>query len=109
MTNNPSDAQLTKLKEDSVRQIGNASTLVRLALEATMPVAPEQYMTIAVPGTVIDTTDLSQGGTFVYDATKDAFIPTAVRQAEARLVDKMSPLANVMVRILLKTCLSRYG
>ena len=62
-----------------------------------MPVSPDQYITIAVPGTVIDTTELSKGGTFVYNAENEAFIPTAVRQAEARLVDKMSPLANVMV------------
>ena len=53
-------------------------------------------MTIAIPGEVIDIRDASVGGTLLYDATQ-AFIPTSVRQEEARLVDKLLPLANVMV------------
>ena len=53
-------------------------------------------MTIAVPGDVIDIRDTAHGGTLIYDATQ-AFVPTSVRQEEARLVDKMLPLANVMV------------
>lgn len=54
-------------------------------------------MTVAIPGDVIDIRDASAGGTLLYDATQ-AFIPTSVRQEEARLVDKLLPLANVMVR-----------
>ena len=57
-------------------------------------------MTITVPGDVIDIRDSAHGGTLIYDATQ-AFVPTSVRQEEARLVDKMLPLANVMVSCLL--------
>ena len=57
-------------------------------------------MTIAVPGDVIDIRDAAHGGTLIYDATQ-AFVPTSVRQEEARLVDKLLPLANVMVSCLL--------
>lgn len=54
-------------------------------------------MTIAIPGTVIDTRDLSEGGTFIYGAEYSAFPPLQVRQAEARLVDGLMPLSNIMV------------
>ena len=54
-------------------------------------------MTIAVPGTVIDTRDLTEGGTFVYGVEYSAFPPLQVRQAEARLVDGLMPLSNIMV------------
>ena len=64
-------------------------------------VAPEQYMTISIPGTTIDIRDIQEGGTFVYDAASKAFPPDQVRQEEARLVDNMLPLASVMVYPLL--------
>ncbi|KAI1192407.1 hypothetical protein F5X97DRAFT_317457 [Nemania serpens] len=85
------------LQADAITQIANASTLLRNAISATIPVAPEQYMTIAIPGTVIDTRDLSEGGTFIYGAEYSAFPPLQVRQAEARLVDGLMPLSNIMV------------
>jgi hypothetical protein len=62
-----------------------------------MPIAPEQYMTISIPGTVVDTDDIGNGGTYVYDTVGNPFPPTQVQQAESRLVDGMMPLANVMV------------
>lgn len=62
-------------------------------------VSPEQYLTIAIPGEAIDTRLIEKGGTFVYGVENSAFVPPQVRQAEARLVDKMMPLANVMVLI----------
>jgi hypothetical protein len=55
-------------------------------------------MTIAIPGTTIDVRDINDGGTFIYGAEHSAFPPTAVRQAEARLVDNLVPLSNIMVR-----------
>lgn len=62
-------------------------------------VAPEQYMTIAIPGNTIDVRDVKEGGTFVYGAEYSAFPPIAVRQAESRLVDYMCPLSHIMVRL----------
>jgi len=92
----------TKTKEELQRDakiaIANACVLVRDALRETLPIAPEQYMTVSIPGTVVDTNDIAVGGTYVYDAVGNPFPPTQVRQAESRLVDGMMPLANVMVR-----------
>ena len=59
--------------------------------------APEQYLTVSVPGTTIDVRDIRDGGTFVYGADLAAFPPFQVRQAESRLVDIMMPLSNIMV------------
>jgi len=55
-------------------------------------------MTIAIPGTTIDVRDIKDGGTFVYGAEYSAFPPMAVRQAEAKIVDNMVPLSNIMVK-----------
>ncbi|KAG4291462.1 hypothetical protein FPRO06_03347 [Fusarium proliferatum] len=85
------------LHDEAMSSISSVSTLLRQAIEAAMPVAPEQYMTIAVPGTVIDLEDYENGGEFVYDLSKHALPPTSVRQAEGRLVDSMMPIANIMI------------
>jgi hypothetical protein len=90
-------------REEALRDMAATAVLVRNALIATLPVAPEQYLTLSVPGTVIDTEDIAKGGTYVYDTELNPFTPTAVRQAEAKLVDGMMPLANIMVRILQDT------
>ena len=66
-----------------------AAILVRNAVVDALPVAPEQYLTLSIPGTVVDTQDISNGGTFVYDTSNIAFTPTQVRQAESKLVDNM--------------------
>lgn len=97
MAQNPAQEAEVQLQQDSLKTIANVSRLLREALGNLLPTAPEQYMTIAVPGTVIDTTDVDRGGTFVWDVTKHAFAPLAVRQAESALADSMMPLANVMV------------
>lgn len=93
---NTADTQARQQNQSKI-DIANASLLVREALRNTMPVAPEQYMTIAIPGTVVDTRDIKDGGTYIYDATRIPFMPTQVRQAESLLVDGMMPLSNVMV------------
>ncbi|KAI0534790.1 hypothetical protein GGR58DRAFT_504965 [Xylaria digitata] len=85
------------LQGDAIAQIANASALLRKAISAAIPVGPEQYMTISVPGTVIDTRDLTEGGAFFYGAEYSAFPPLQVHQAEARLVDGLMPLSNIMV------------
>lgn len=95
-----------KLHGEAISSISSVSTLLRQAIEAAMPVAPEQYMTIAVPGTVIDLEDYENGGEFVYDLSKHALPPTSVRQAEGRLVDSMMPIANIMVSISLSNILA---
>ena len=84
-------------KAQAIAQIANVSKLLRDAIAATLPVAPEQYLTVAVPGTTIDTRPIAQGGTFIWEATETAFPPTQVQQAEANLVDYMVPLSYVMV------------
>ncbi|KAL1844760.1 hypothetical protein VTK73DRAFT_1845 [Phialemonium thermophilum] len=90
-------AKNAKNQAEAITQIANVSTLLRDAIEAAIPVAPEQYMSIAIPGTAIDVRDVKDGGTFVYGAEYSAFPPMAVRQAEARLVDNMIPLSNIMI------------
>lgn len=84
-------------QEKAIASIGNVSTMLRRAIGAALPVAPEQYLTIAIPGTVIDLTPIEDGGTYVYDVSKYVQAPTQVRQAEAKLVDGMMPLSNIMV------------
>jgi hypothetical protein len=87
-----------QLQTDAVKAIASVGTLLRNAIGASLPVSPEQYLTIAIPGTVIDLADYDQGGSFVYDVAKHAVPPTTVRQREARLVDGMMPVAKIMVR-----------
>lgn len=84
-------------QDKAVASIGNVSTMLRKAIGASLPVAPEQYLTIAIPGTVIDLTPIEEGGTYTYDVSKYVIAPTQVRQAEAKLVDGMMPLSNIMV------------
>jgi hypothetical protein len=90
---------LSKMQDEAVKTIASVSTLLRNAIAASLPVAPEQYLTVAIPGTVIDLEDYDSGGSFVFDVRKHAVTPTAVRQSEARLVDGMIPIANIMVSL----------
>jgi hypothetical protein len=87
----------TSMEDAAVQSIGNVCTRLREAIAAAIPVSPDQYMTVTVPGTVIDTTELSAGGSYVYDGSKAIVTPMAIQQAEAKLVDGMMPLANIMV------------
>ena len=90
-------SNLEDLQKDAIASIASVSTLLRNAIAAALPVAPEQYLTVAVPGTVIDLADYEKGGSFVYDVSKHSRTPTTVRQAEALLVDGMMPVATIMV------------
>jgi hypothetical protein len=90
----------TSMEDAAVQSIGNVCTRLREAIAAAIPVSPDQYMTVTVPGTVIDTTELSAGGSYVYDGSKAIVTPMAIQQAEAKLVDGMMPLANIMVRLI---------
>ncbi|EHK97228.1 hypothetical protein M7I_7039 [Glarea lozoyensis 74030] len=84
------------LQTKGVEAIASVSSLLRDAMAASLPVAPEQYLTIAIPGTVIDLADFEEGGSFVYDVAKHAMPPTTVRQSEGHLVDGMIPLSTIM-------------
>jgi hypothetical protein len=84
-------------RQAALQETAAVSELVRHALVNALPVAPEQYLTLSLPGIVIDINDIAQGGTYVYNAATNPFTPTAVRQAEAKLVDGMTPLASIMV------------
>jgi len=94
---------LQDLQKDAIKSIAAVSTLLRNAIAASLPVAPEQYLTVAIPGTVIDLADYEKGGSFVYDVAKHATTPTTVRQSEAGLVDGMMPIATIMVSTKLQT------
>ncbi|KAH8678320.1 hypothetical protein BX600DRAFT_532153 [Xylariales sp. PMI_506] len=93
----PAATSLADLQSESLKSIANVSTLLRKAIASALPVAPEQYLTIAIPGTVVDLTDVDKGGSYVYNVEKHAFPPTAVRVSEAQLVDGMMPLSNIMI------------
>jgi hypothetical protein len=84
-------------QDQALQSIGNVSTLLRKAIGAALPVAPEQYLTISIPGTVVDLTPIENGGTYVYDTARYVTTPTQVIQAEGKLVDGMMPLSNIMV------------
>ncbi|KAI9782386.1 MAG: hypothetical protein M1839_005259 [Geoglossum umbratile] len=84
-------------QQAALQETAAVSELVRRALVDALPVAPEQYLTLSLPGTIIDINDIAQGGSYVYNAATNPFTPTAVRQAEAKLVDGMMPLASIMI------------
>jgi hypothetical protein len=90
---------LGKFQDEAVKSIASVSTLLRNAIAAALSVAPEQYLTVAIPGTLIDLEDYDSGGEFVFDIRKHAVTPTTVRQSEARPVDGMVPIANIMVSL----------
>ncbi|KAK3632228.1 hypothetical protein LTR56_016469 [Elasticomyces elasticus] len=84
-------------RQAALKETGAVSDLVRRALVAALPVAPEQYLTLSLPGTIVNIDDIAEGGSYVYNAATIPFTPTAVRQAEAKLVDGMMPLASIMI------------
>jgi hypothetical protein len=85
-------------RQEAIQDTAAIAILVREALVKSLPVSPEQYLTLSVPGLVVDTEDIANGGTFVYNTQTTPFTPTAVRQAEGKLVDSMQPLGSIMVR-----------
>lgn len=89
-------------QDSALQAIGNVSTLLRKAIGGALLVAPEQYLTITIPGTVIDLTAIENRGTYVYDTARYVTTPTQVQQAEGKLVDGMMQLANIMVRYIVE-------
>ncbi|RTE77465.1 hypothetical protein BHE90_008072 [Fusarium euwallaceae] len=81
---------------DAIDMMENISTKLREAIIKSMPCAFEQYLTISIPGQVIDTTD---GGSFVSETSKKMTVDRLeeVRVNESRLVDAMVPLDKVML------------
>ncbi|RSL69668.1 hypothetical protein CEP54_002196 [Fusarium duplospermum] len=81
---------------DAIDMMENISTKLREAIIKSMPCAFEQYLTISIPGQVIDTSD---GGTFVSDPSNKMTVDRhdEVRVNESRLVDAMVPLDKIML------------
>ncbi|RMJ15731.1 hypothetical protein CDV36_004566 [Fusarium kuroshium] len=81
---------------ETIDMMNNISTKLREVIIKSMPCAFEQYLTISIPGQVIDTTD---GGSFVSEASKKMTVDRLeeVRVNESRLVDAMVPLDKVML------------
>ena len=67
---------------------------IREALQASLPVAPEQLMTVQVPGVVID---CGKTGPYWWNDSEYSETPHRVKVNEARLVDGMIPLSKIMV------------
>ncbi|KAI9866194.1 MAG: hypothetical protein M1813_001755 [Trichoglossum hirsutum] len=84
-------------RQAALNETAAVSVLVRRALVDALPVAPEQYLTLSLPGIIVDINDIAQGGSYVYNVATNPFTPTAVRQAEAKLVDGMMPLGSIMI------------
>ncbi|KXS18614.1 hypothetical protein M427DRAFT_29530 [Gonapodya prolifera JEL478] len=57
---------------EAASMTATVSSLLRKEIAAVFPVAGDQYLTVAIPGTVIDTFN---DGSFVWTATKDAKLP----------------------------------
>ncbi|KAG7409157.1 hypothetical protein Forpe1208_v011595 [Fusarium oxysporum f. sp. rapae] len=74
--------KLDKLPRETFNSIASVSAQVRDAISASLPIGPEEYLTITVPGT---------------DESKHIFPPANVRQAEASLVEAMMPIAKLAV------------
>ncbi|KAK6330551.1 hypothetical protein TWF718_002751 [Orbilia javanica] len=89
--------ELEGQKQEAEKAFRSAAKLLRNAIRDLIPVSNEQYLTISVPGTVIDTRDNKKGGAYVYDGAENVLPPFAIRQAEARLVDNMLPLSSIMM------------
>ncbi|KAK3998231.1 hypothetical protein QBC44DRAFT_363760 [Cladorrhinum sp. PSN332] len=93
MANKMSDEQ-ARLAEQMVANAAKVSQNIREALQATLPVAPEQLMTAQVPGVVID---CNPEGPYWWNPKEHAETPHRVKVNEARLVDGMVPLSKLML------------
>ncbi|KAH7259039.1 uncharacterized protein BKA55DRAFT_591838 [Fusarium redolens] len=100
---------LEKLPKNALTSIASVSARLRDAISASLPIAPEQYLTITVPGTAIDLTYSDHGGPFVYNDSKHVFAPANVRQSEASLVDGMMPIVKLAVGNERKSVASGYA
>ncbi|KAG4286400.1 hypothetical protein FPRO06_07660 [Fusarium proliferatum] len=89
-----------------VAQAALVSQKVREALQASLPVATEQLMTVQIPGTIIDTTD---PGPYVWDSRQESDTPHRIKVNESRLVDNMIPLSKVMMGVTGKSVARSYA
>ncbi|KAH7268206.1 hypothetical protein B0J15DRAFT_578227 [Fusarium solani] len=83
-----------KMAESMAAQAAAVSKSIREALQASFPVAPEQLMTVQVPGTTINS---SKNGGYWWNENEHAETPHTVKVNEARLVDGMIPLSKIMM------------
>ncbi|KAG5744874.1 hypothetical protein H9Q70_012433 [Fusarium xylarioides] len=86
-----------KLPRETLISIASVSARVRDAMSAALPIGSEQFLTITVPGSVIDLTESDHKGSFLYDESKHGLPPANVRQAEASLINGMMPIAKLAV------------
>ncbi|KAF2793192.1 hypothetical protein K505DRAFT_244956 [Melanomma pulvis-pyrius CBS 109.77] len=104
------DAQARKM----VEQAALVSQKIREALQASLPVAPEQLMTVQIPGTIIDTSYglgscPSETGPYVWNDREESDTPHRIKVNESRLVDNMVPLSKVMMGITGKSVSRSYS
>ncbi|KAJ4258562.1 hypothetical protein NW757_003130 [Fusarium falciforme] len=83
-----------KMAESMAAQAAAVSKSIREALQASFPVAPEQLMTVQVPGTTINS---GPDGGYWWNESEHAETPHRIKVNEARLVDGMIPLSKIMV------------
>ncbi|KAK6337088.1 hypothetical protein TWF718_009874 [Orbilia javanica] len=96
------EAQAMKM----VEQAALVSQKVREALQASLPVAAEQLMTVQIPGTIIDT---SATGPYVWNDKEESDTPHRIKVNESRLVDNMIPLSKVMMGVTGKSVARSYA
>ncbi|KAJ5623003.1 hypothetical protein N7490_011608 [Penicillium lividum] len=80
-----------EMAHKALNAMATASTTIREAIAASLPVGPTQLLTVQVPGTVLDLKD------YKWDRSSSAFMPLATRVAEAKLVDNMVPVSKIMM------------
>ena len=83
----------------SIDMLARINTQLRKAVLACFPCAYEQYVTIQMPGTIIDT---RLGGSYLPKGERaTADVNNMIQCNEAMLIDSMVPLDKVMVSIQL--------
>jgi hypothetical protein len=80
--------------ESIVVNAAKVANTIREALQASLPVAPEQLMTVQIPGVVID---CDEAGPYWWNPRDHAETPHRLKANEARLVDGMVPLSKIML------------
>lgn len=88
---------MTDTSDQNIEILARVNTQLRKAVLACFPCAYEQYVTIQMPGTIIDT---RLGGAYLPKGERaTADTRNMIQCNEAMLVDSMVPLDKVMVRI----------
>jgi hypothetical protein len=83
--------------DENIDTLSRVNTQLREAVLACFPCAYEQYVTIQMPGTIIDT---KLGGTYLPKGERaTADTRNMIQCNEAMLVDSMIPPDKVMIRI----------